>query len=152
MSEQPPSFQPPSPPPGPPSGPPPMSPPPGSPPPGSPPPGSPPPPFQPAPYQPQPGYGAVASQPTNQKATIALILGILSVVCCPISGPFAIFVGRSAMSEIDASGGTQGGRGLGQAGFILGIIGCVFLLLGILYFLVVVLIMGAAIHNAAVTP
>jgi len=117
----------------------------------SPPPGSPPPPFQPAPYQPQPGYGAAATQATNQKATISLILGILSVVCCPISGPFALWLGRAAMREVDASGGAQGGRGLGQAGFILGIIGCVFLVLGILYFVVVVGIMGAALHNAA-TP
>jgi hypothetical protein len=95
----------------------------------------------------------VGAVPQSQKSVIALILGILSCVCCPIVGPVAFFIGRQAMAEIDASGGTLSGRGLAQAGFILGIIGCVFLVLLILYWVVFIMILGAAIttHNT-VTP
>jgi hypothetical protein len=84
------------------------------------------------------------AQVQSQKAVIALVLGIVSCICCSIAAPFAIWQGRAAMAEIDASGGAQSGRGLAQAGFILGIIGCVLLALGILYFVVVVLILGSA--------
>lgn len=178
MSEQPPGtppppgppggFPPPSgPPPGPPSGPPP-GPPSGPPPAYQPPPGAPsdnqPPSYQPPPgpppgnqapsYQP-PSYPAgavVASPPQNQKSVIALVLGILSCVCCPITGPIAFFIGRQAMAEIDASGGTQSGRGLAQAGFILGIIGTAFLVLALLYWIVVILIFGSALTHVNTTP
>jgi hypothetical protein len=139
MSEQPPSFQPPSQPPGPP---------PSSPPPMGPPPGSPPPPFQPAPFQPQPAYGATAATVTNQKAVVSLVLGILGLVCCPILGPVALFISNQAKAEINASGGQQGGHGLAQGGLILGILGCIWLVLIALYFIVVVL----AIGHAATTP
>ena len=153
MSEQPPGFPPPPPAGGPPPGQPPPPaggppPPPGGLPPAGPPPGQPPAPYQPPSYQPPSGFpagGAVAAPPQNQKAVISLILGILGVICffCPVLGPVALFLGRSAMAEIDASGGTQGGRGLAQAGFILGIIGCVLLALGVLYWIVVILIIGS---------
>ena len=43
--------------------------------------------------------------------------------------PFALVIGRGAVKEIDASGGSLGGRGMAQAGYILGIIGTVILAL-----------------------
>ena len=144
MSDQPPGTPPP---PGPPGGfPPPAGPPPG-------PPSGPPPGYQPPPYQP-PAYpvagAVVGAVPQNQKAVIALILGILSCICCPIVGPVAFFLGRQAMAEVDASGGTQTGKGLGQAGFILGIVGTAFLVLAILYWVIVILIFGAALSTHSV--
>ncbi len=60
---------------------------------------------------------------------MALVLGILGVVTCQVVAPFALVVGRNTMKEIDASQGSLGGRGMAQAGYILGIIGTVFLAL-----------------------
>lgn len=70
---------------------------------------------------------------------LALILGILGVLCCQILAPVALFIGRASMTRIDASRGALGGRGLAQAGFILGIIGTIFLALGIVYLIVAVI-------------
>ena len=60
-------------------------------------------------------------------ATAALVLGILSLVLCPLCGPVAWGLGRKAEQEIDRSGGHLGGRGLATAGKILGIIGTVLI-------------------------
>lgn len=78
----------------------------------------------------QPGYGQPAyvqpvmavQQPTNNKAVIALILGICSWVLGLniIGGIPAIIIGHMALREIDASGGTQQGRPLALVGLILG--------------------------------
>jgi hypothetical protein len=69
---------------------------------------------------PQPPYGGYP-QKTNQKAIWALVLGILSLLCCGIvAGIPAIILGNSAKKEIATTG--QPGRGMAQAGFILGII------------------------------
>ena len=60
---------------------------------------------------------------------MALVLGIVGVVTCQVVSPFALVIGRRAMKEIDASQGSLGGRGMAQAGYILGIIGTVILAL-----------------------
>jgi putative exporter of polyketide antibiotics len=69
---------------------------------------------------PQPPMGG-APQSTNKKAIWALVLGILGLICCGFfAGIPAIILGNMAKKEIDAGNGT--GRGMAQAGFILGII------------------------------
>lgn len=65
----------------------------------------------------------VQAQSQAGGATAALVLGILSIVLCPLCGPVAWGLGRKAEQEIDRSGGHLGGRGLATAGKILGIIG-----------------------------
>jgi hypothetical protein len=55
-------------------------------------------------------------------------------VCCGLASPFAIWLGRKSMREIDASGGRMGGRGQAQAGFIMGIIGTALWALGLLFY------------------
>ena len=104
---------------------------------GSAPPPPPPPPYggQPPTYPPAPGgyYGPPPSG-SNQKALWAMILGIVGLLCCSPLAIAAIVLGVIAKREIDESGGTQSGRGQAQAGFILGIIGCVVLVLGIIVF------------------
>lgn len=91
-----------------------------------------------APPSPPPGpYGYAPPQlPTPSNAVTALVLGILAFVMC---GPFtavpAIVIGRKAMREIDASQGQLGGRGMAQAGFVLGIVGTV---IGVLALLLVI--------------
>ena len=87
-------------------------------------------------YQPQPGYyapGAPAPYaPEHPNATTALVLGIVGmVVCGGLLSPFAWVIGRKAVREIDASHGALGGRGSAQAGYVLGVIGSVMLVLAV---------------------
>jgi hypothetical protein len=87
------------------------------------------------------GYAPAMAPPNDSQATLALVLGILSILCCPVLGPVAIFIGNAARGRIQASGGTVGGGGLATAGFIMGIIGTVWLVIAAL--IVVVNILGA---------
>lgn len=89
------------------------------------------------PPPPPPGYGAAPQPPyggqpagTNKKAIWSLVTGILSLLCCSPLGIVAIILGNGAKKEIAASG--QSGRGMAQAGFVLGIIGLVFLVISII--------------------
>lgn len=83
------------------------------------------------PYQP--------SGQTSTKAIVSLVLAIVSFfVCGLILSIPAVFLGRSAQREIDASGGRLGGRGLATAGFILGIVNVVISVLVIIFVLVFV--------------
>ncbi len=60
---------------------------------------------------------------TPGKATASLILGIIGLLICPIvCSVLAIVFGQQAKQEIDADPSLSG-RGMAQAGFILGIIG-----------------------------
>ncbi len=93
--------------------------------------GSPPP---PPPWQSPPSAygqpGAPIGSRTNQKATWALILGILGPLCCGIFTAIpALILGIMARKEIDASGGSQSGRGMAIAGIVLGIVGIIVSLL-----------------------
>ena len=79
-----------------------------------------------------PGYGGPPAG-TNSKAVWALVLGILGLLCCGFfTGIPAIILGRGAQREIERTG--QQGRGLATAGFILGIIACVWGVISLLLF------------------
>ena len=99
----------------------------------------PPPPPSPAWQQPPatpPAYGqpTAPGAPTNKKATWALILGILGLLCCGIFTAIpALIVGIMANKEIGASGGNQAGRGMAIAAIVLGIVGIVLSLLVIAF-------------------
>jgi hypothetical protein len=90
----------------------------------------------PAWQQPPPAvpYGTFAQQ-NDGLAVPALVVGILSLTLAFACGlgllgaPAALIMGRTSMKRIDASGGRLVGRGMAQAGFIMGIIGTVFLVL-----------------------
>lgn len=87
-------------------------------------------------------YGGQAQQ--NQKALWSMILGILGLVCCGLfAGIPAIILGHMAKKEIDTAPG-QTGRGMAQAGFIMGIISVVLSIVGIIVY---VAIIGAAISS-----
>jgi len=105
------------------------------------------------PYGQQPGYGQmpVPYAPEHPKSTTALVLGILGVVVCQIIGPFAWSVGKRTVAEIDASNGMLGGRGSAQAGYILGIVGTVLLILGVVFFVGYLVIVVAIIGTTATT-
>ena len=87
---------------------------------------------------PPPQYGAPQSPmggpaPNHPRATLILVLGILSIPCCGLfTGIPAIILGRNALSEIDANPSAFGGRGQVNAGYICGIIGTVLSVLGII--------------------
>jgi hypothetical protein len=72
-----------------------------------------------------------------------MITGIVSLVlACGygvglLASPVAWYLGKSSMNRIDASQGQLGGRGMAQAGMILGIIGTALLVLGIILAVVV---------------
>jgi len=98
-----------------------------------------------------PGYlppGYVTAPPNEGMAIASMVVGIASLVLiCGygiglLGSPVAMVLGRVSMKRIDASGGQLGGRGMAQAGFILGIIGTVLLVLAIA--VVVVLVIVAA--------
>lgn len=102
---------------------------------------------QPTPY----GFGGAA--PYGQvprehpKGTQVLILGILSIVVCPILGPFAMVQGKNALAEIDANPAAYSNRGTVNVGRILGIIGTVLIAFWVIY-LVVMIIIGVTTANS----
>jgi hypothetical protein len=77
-------------------------------------------------------------------AVPALVLGILSVVLCPLCAPFAWYYGNRAERLVDGSGGLLSGRGEATAGKVLGIVMTILLILGILL-LIVLLAIGSAV-------
>ena len=86
--------------------------------------------------QPVGAYGGGGQQ--NAKALWSMILGILSLVCCGLfTGIPAIILGHMGKKEIDLAPG-QTGRGMAQAGFIMGIIGTVLSVVGFVIYAVIV--------------
>jgi hypothetical protein len=95
---------------------------------------SPPPPYTP-PAQPVYVQPVIIAQPTNGKATAALVLGLLSFLFWFLTGIPAVILGHMALNEINASNGTQGGKGSAIAGLILGYIAVGFLAICIFCYL-----------------
>lgn len=102
------------------------------------------------PAYPPPGYAYPAVVPTDGHATAAMIVGIAALVLASCYGfgllaaPVALFMGRASMKRIDASGGQLGGRGMAQAGFILGIIGSVLLVLAIIVVILFIVVLASS--------
>ncbi len=71
----------------------------------------------------------------SSRATTALVLGILGILCCQFLAIPAIIIGKAEMNDVDQGMAPVEGRGMAQAGYILGIIGVVLLVLAIVYFL-----------------
>ena len=86
----------------------------------------------PPPPMPMGGAGGPVDHP---KGMTILILGILSLVCCSPLGIAAFIMGNNALKEIDAQPGRYANRQIVQIGRILGIIGMVFLVLTLVWFL-----------------
>lgn len=84
-----------------------------------------------APYPPQVGAGWPQTSPQvapqHPQTIVILVLGILSIVFCQLTGPFAWYMGSKAMKEIEASPGQYSGDGLVRLGQILGIVGTILL-------------------------
>jgi hypothetical protein len=60
-------------------------------------------------------------RPNAEGAVKALVLGLISLVCCGILiGPWAIYTGSQARFRIRVSNGRLGGEGFAIAGMVLG--------------------------------
>jgi hypothetical protein len=78
------------------------------------------------------------TQPTptaSSQATTALILGIVSIVCCQLLGPVAWFLGNQELKAIREGRSPAAGEGLAKAGWILGIISSIILAFSLLWVL-----------------
>jgi hypothetical protein len=85
--------------------------------------------------------GPVAARPTNDKALISLIAGILGVSFLPLIGSIvAVVTGGMARREIRDSAGAYGGEGMATAGLVLGWIGIALSVIGLCVFGVVIAI------------
>jgi len=86
---------------------------------------------------------------TPHRGVLILVLGILSLVFCPILGPVAWIMGKQDLTEIDAGRMDPEGRGLTLAGMVCGIVETAMIILGLLFFvgfLVLMLAGGAVSH------
>jgi len=88
----------------------------------------------------QPDYGGMPQQ--HGSAVTALVLGILSWVCCGLLGIPAYIIGKRVEREIAASNGALTGDGLAKAGWILGLIQLILIAVGIVLLIVVVAVGG----------
>ena len=75
--------------------------------------------------------------PENSQATTALVLAILGFVICWILPPFAWVMGNNELKGIAAGRRDPSGKGIANAAKIMGIIGTVFLAIGVGLFLLV---------------
>jgi len=86
------------------------------------------------------GYAPVMGPPNDSQATLALVLGIVSLTCCAgIISPVALFIGNSSRQRIQNSGGHGGRRRPGHRRFVLGIIGTGLLILEIFWVIAAVI-------------
>ncbi|GAA2618266.1 DUF4190 domain-containing protein [Actinomadura fulvescens] len=86
--------------------------------------------------------GAPVAVRTNGMATASMILGIIGIFTCGFGSILAVIFGHVAQSQIRRTG--EGGSGMAVAGLIMGYI---MLALGLLYWIVVVGIYGAALWS-----
>lgn len=74
--------------------------------------------------------------PEASQATTVLVLGILGLVICAVLAPFAWSMGNKELAAIDSGRRAPENRGTANAGRILGIIGTIFLIIGVIAFIV----------------
>ena len=78
------------------------------------------------------------------RGTLVLVLGILGLVLCGIfTGIPAWIMGSGDLKEIDAGTMDPSGRGITQAGKILGMVSCALTALAVVFWVVIV-ILGVA--------
>jgi len=81
-----------------------------------------------------PSSGAPVQTGSN-RATTALILGIVGIVCCQLCVPFAWLMGKQEIDAVRAGLAPATNEGMAKAGMILGIVGTVLLGLSCIWML-----------------
>jgi hypothetical protein len=97
----------------------------------------------------QPPVQNVQAYPVGQlmrphRGVLILVFGIVGIVCCVIFGIIAWAMGSSDLREMNAGRMDPSGRGLTQAGQICGIISVAFAVLGVIIWIIMFAIGGAA--------
>ena len=84
------------------------------------------------------------------RGTLILVFGILSLVICAPLGIAAWIMGNTDLKEMTAGTMDPSGRGITNGGRICGIIGTVLMILGVVFFVIVMLfgmVAGVAAHH-----
>jgi hypothetical protein len=68
-------------------------------------------------------------QSASTQAITSLVLGILSLFCCPILAPIAWYIGSQEVKAIREGRSPIAGEGIAKAGMIIGIIGTIWMVL-----------------------
>ncbi len=91
------------------------------------------------------GGAAAPARPTSTKATLSLVLSIVSWVALPVLAAIAgVILGHLARAEIRGSGGRIQGDGLATAGLIVGYLNLVVALAIAVFFIVVFAVFAGA--------
>jgi hypothetical protein len=88
-------------------------------------------------------------QSASSQAVTAFVLGLLSLLCCPLLGPVAWFLGKQEAEAIAQGRSSVTGEGIAKAGFILGILGTIYLAGALLwvFFLGGMTFLSAMLHH-----
>jgi hypothetical protein len=89
----------------------------------------------PPPPPPSSQQAATSAWGGSNRAVIALVLGILSLVCCSPLGPVAWYLGNEELKAIQAGTVPDTNRVMAQIAMILGIIGTILLAFLFLWFI-----------------
>jgi hypothetical protein len=73
------------------------------------------------------------SQSASTQAITALVLGILSAICCNLLGPFALYLGMQERKAIREGRSPAAGDAFALVAIILGIIGTILLVIGLFW-------------------
>lgn len=83
------------------------------------------------------------------RGVLILVLGILSLVVCAVTGPFAWILGNKDLAEMRAGRMDREGEGMTRAGQICGIIGSVLLIIQCGFGMLYLVIIGAVVAGGA---
>jgi hypothetical protein len=76
---------------------------------------------------------------------MGILFGLLTGFAGLVLGPLAYFLGRSAVSRIDSSQGTLGGRSTGVAGWVMGVVAtAIGALVTLVWFVVFLILLSSA--------
>ncbi|MBE2256902.1 MAG: DUF4190 domain-containing protein, partial [Ignavibacteria bacterium] len=105
----------------------------------------PPPPPPPPPPPSSGGYNPGGSGSASTNAIISLVAGILSWIACPfVLGIVAWVMGKSELSKIERRESSVEGKTLATIGMWLGIANVILSVIGVLFYIIFVLIIGIA--------
>lgn len=69
----------------------------------------------------------------SSRAVVAVVLGVLGIICCGLLAPVAWYLAGEELKHIDAGRLPETNRGMAQVAKILGIIGTILLALALLW-------------------
>ncbi len=96
---------------------------------------------------PQQTFGTSAPESASTQAIIALVLGIVGLFCNPF-GIAAWIIGQKERNAIKRGESPEAGMGLATAGWILGIIDTVLLILSILAGMIILVLVPIILSGA----